>query len=268
MSRPRFLTLLVHGDSGAGKSWLLNTAPKPLLLLDSEGRADMLADLETDPTGMTAQRLVDWDPGFAIPEESAEPNTVTVVNVQSFRDIELAYQWLSSGNHPFVAVGIDSLQETQQRLIESVSGTDQPDQQDWGAVLRLLDSYIRKFRDLRKHKTRPLWAVVVVAGSNEKNGKQRPMLQGQMSVRAPYHFDVVGYLNKQLDPQTGQTLRYMSVDGFVDGVEAKDNTHVISQTFGPRIYNPHIGAMLAALNPSSTPTPADPGTTVQEDTTP
>ena len=238
------LTIFIHGESGAGKSWLANTAPGPRLLLDAEGRAEYL---KSDPVTRAAQRIVTWDPREAIPAESADPAVLTVVNVQDFTDITLPYQWLAKGDHPFNSVIIDSLTEVQQRLIDKVASTSQMQHNQWGEVLRELESYIRKFRDLRKHKTNPLWAVVVVSGSQIKDGKQRPMLQGQVATKAPYHFDVVGYLGKRLTAE-GAKERFLLIDGFIDGFVAKDNTDDLVFHYGDTIINPNISDMLAVLN--------------------
>lgn len=257
----RRLTALVHGDSGAGKSWLFNTAPGPRLLFDAEGRAEYLADLRVDPTGMTPQRIIPWDPIYAIPEESNDPGVVTVIDVQSFAPLEGGLRWLQSGAHPFRSVGLDSLPEVQQRLIGDISGVDQMRTQDWGEALRRLDGLIRDMRDLRKHPTNPLDCVLFVSGSAEKDGKKRPMLQGQMSLRAPYHVDVVGYLQKGTNAE-GQRIRYMSIDGYVGDFLAKDNTHVLSHHYGEAIAFPDIEQMLAVLNT----TPAAPAPTPTEET--
>lgn len=44
---------MIHGETGAGKSWLANSAPGPRLVLDAEGRADYLHDTIADPSGKT-----------------------------------------------------------------------------------------------------------------------------------------------------------------------------------------------------------------------
>lgn len=243
----RKLTMLVHGDSGSGKSWLFNTAPGPRLLLDAEGRADYLADLRKDPTGMTPQELLRWDPRTALPDESQNPDVVTVVDVHDWTDIELAYRVLRAGEHGFRSVGLDSLPEAQQRLIGDIAGVEQMTTQNWGEALRRLDALVRDLRDLRKHKTNPLDAVVVVAGSAEKDDKMRPMLQGQMALRAPYHFDVVGYLQKGINSEQ-QKVRYMTIDGYVSGILAKDNTHVLSAHYGEHVVFPDVEQMLNILN--------------------
>lgn len=250
------LTMFIHGESGAGKSWLANTAPGPRLLLDAEGRAEYL---KADPATRTPQRIVEWDPRQQIPAESADPGVLTVVNVQQFSDITLPCQWLERGEHPFNSVIIDSLTEVQQRLIDKVASTGQLQHNQWGEVLRELESYLRRFRDLRKNKVRPLAAVIVVSGSQEKDGKQRPMLQGQISTKAPYHFDVVGYLGKRVTAE-GSKQRYLLIDGFVDGFVAKDNTDDLVHHYGDTIIDPNISAMLAVLN-------TEPQTTTQENIT-
>lgn len=244
----RRLTMLVQGGPGVGKSWLLNTAPKPALLLDAEGRSEYLADL-SNPSGMAPQRIVHWDPRNQIPAESSDPDVLTVVEVQDFNSISLAYKWLQSGNHPFRSVGIDSLTETQQRLIDRIAGTDQMRMQDWGEALRELEKVVRDFRDLRKHPTNPLWSVVVACGTREREGSETALLQGQLADRLAYHFDVVGHLGKRINKATGDRERYLIIDGYVGGVTAKDNTGVLSHHYGEEILYPNISAMLAVLNP-------------------
>jgi len=246
----RRLTAFIQGDPGAGKSWLINSAPKPLLILDAEGRSEYLADLQKDPQGLTAQHIVHWDPRNPPPAESAEPDAVTVVDVQNFIVVEQAYKWLASGNHPFRSVGIDSITETQQRLIDRIAGTGQMKLQDWGEALRELEKVVRNFRDLRKHPSNPLWAVVVACGTRDKDGSEAALLQGQLADRIGYHFDVMGYLGKRINKSTGDRERFLIIDGYRDGVTAKDNTHVLSHHYGDEILYPDISAMLRVLNPA------------------
>lgn len=253
----RRLTAFIQGDPGAGKSWLINTAPKPALLLDAEGRSEYLADLTKDTSGMTPQRIVHWNPRDAVPAESSDPDVLTVVEVQDFNVIPLAFKWLQSGNHPFRSVGIDSITEVQQRLIDRIAGTDQMRTQDWGEALRELEKVVRDFRDLRKHPSNPLWAVVVACGTRDKDGSEAALLQGQLADRIGYHFDVMGYLGKRINKSTGDRERFLIIDGYRDGVTAKDNTHVLSHHYGDEILYPDISAMLRVLNPATEETTGD-----------
>lgn len=232
--------MLVHGDSGVGKSWLGASAPGPRLVLDGEGRGLYY------PTDK-----VWWDPRNPLPTEHADgtpinTNTSVIVDVREFGDWERAYQWLASGQHYFRSVILDSLTELQQRCIDSIAGTGQMQTQQWGDLLREMDSLVRKMRDLRTNPIRPIDALVVIAASQDKNGKQRAMLQGQMSVKVPFHFDVVGYLSLQLDG-AGNEYRSMLIKP-IGLYEAKDNTDILGRAYGHSIVNPNVSEMLSVLN--------------------
>ncbi len=246
MSEPRRLTMLVHGDSGTGKSWLLDTAPGPRLLLDAEHRYQY-----------TPSNKIVWDPHTAVPDLG--PDDTAVVLVRSFNDIELAYNVLASGDHPFKSVLIDSLTEAQQRLMDNVAGIHQPDLQDWGEIARKLSHEIRRFKDLRTHPKNPLWAVVVAAGSikDETSGEWEVLLNGQMKDRSIYHFDVVGFLTWERDPLTGATSRLLQITpAGRTRAKAKDNTDFLFKEYGHEIEigdnGPGITDFLKVLNPEPT----------------
>lgn len=235
------LTALVHGDSGTGKSWFGASGPGPRLVIDAEGRGLYLP---------TAHKVF-WNPREALPLDQITADTTVIATVRDFAEFQLTYQWLASGQHPFVSVTLDSVTELQQRCIDNIAGTGQMQTQDWGDVLREMDSIIRKMKDLRTHPTRPLWSLVVLAGSKEKNGKQRAMLQGQLADWAPYRFDLVGYMSLNIDGG-GNEYRSMLIKP-IGLYEAKDNTDILSRFYGHTIINPSISEMLAVLNGQVSP---------------
>lgn len=237
------LTILVHGDSGAGKSRLFATAPGPRLMLDAEGRAEHLHT-----------PVAYWDPREAIPEVDTDGNAVSdrttvVVNVRQFIDMENAMRWLVSGKHPFRSVGLDSITEAQDRVVEDVRNGGAADLQDWGVIFDKVNDYILALKDLRTHPTNPVDVVVVTAGTDEKNGKQRPYVRGQLAKKLPYRFDVVGFLEAQWDVATQQAYRTLHVSPAGRPIEAKDGTDRLN---GPVIINPNLSAMLDLIN---TPNP-------------
>lgn len=233
--------MMVHGDAGTGKSWLGASAPGPRLVLDAEGRG----------LYYPSSSKVWWDPRNPLPEVDRDGNPITtdttvVVDVREFGDWTRAYQWLAAGKHYFKSVIVDSLTEMQQRCIDHIAGTNQMQTQDWGSLLRDMDDLVRKMRDLRTHPTAPIDALVIIAGSHEKNGKQRPMLQGSMSGRVAFHFDLVGYLTLNL---AGDGTEYRSLLIKPIGLyEAKDNTDLLNKHYGATITNPNVSEMLAVLN--------------------
>lgn len=240
------LTLLVHGDAGTGKSWIGASTPGPRLVLDGEGRGLYYPNTSK----------VWWDPRNPLPTEDQNGNpistdTTVIVDVREFGDFEGAAQWLASGQHYFESVVLDSLTELQQRCVDAIAGTNQMQTQDWGALLRDMDSLVRKMRDLRTHPVKPIQALVVIALSHEKNGKQRPMLQGGLSGKVAGHFDVVGYLSLVLDGQ-GHEQRNMLIKP-IGLYEAKDNTDMLTKHYGHSVINPNVTEMLSVLNAPEAP---------------
>lgn len=235
------LTMLVHGDAGTGKSWIGASAPGPRLVLDGEGRGLYY------PTSK-----VWWDPRQPLPTTLADGSPITtdtsvIVDVREFGDFHRAYQWLASGQHYFESVVLDSLTELQQRCIDHIAGTHQMQTQDWGSLLRDMDKLVRDMRDLRTHPVKPIQALVVIALSHERNGKQRPMLQGSLSNKVAGHFDVVGYLSLAYDVASNQEQRQLLIRP-IGLFEAKDNTDLLTRAYGHIITNPNVTEMLGVMN--------------------
>jgi hypothetical protein len=237
------LSLLVHGESGVGKSWLADTVPAPRLVLDAEGRA------QYTPSGPK----VYWDPRQSGPPAYDGTWETCIVNVVDFETLSTAYKWLRSGQHQFVSVVIDSLMEAQKRCQDAIAGSNAFDQQDWGTLLRKLEELIRQYRDLKLLPNNTASCIVFICGSVSADGKQRPLLQGALKDTNPYYFDVVGYYFKQ--PIQGadgilqgyqRSLLVDSIPGFV----AKDGTDRFIRTYPDGyIPVPNIEQMMSLLQP-------------------
>lgn len=215
----RSLSLVVHAHAKTGKSWLADTCPKPLLVLDAEGGSRF-----------TPSRKVVWD-GLGAPPAYDGTWDTCVVTVRQYRQVTTVFQWLNSGQHPFVSIALDSLTEIQKRCLDDVAGTDQPTQQHWGALLRHMEGLVRDFRDLTFHPIKPLEAVVLICMTSNKDGRWKPHVQGQLSTTLPYFMDVIGYLYTANDPATNALQRVMQIQPWGD-VDAGDRTHVLSQRLG------------------------------------
>lgn len=221
------LTVVVHGESGVGKSYFADTAPAPRLILDVEGG-----------TRFTPSDKVEWDVRNTPPDIT----DTAVVTIRDLAVLQQAFQWLNSGQHPFRSVVIDSLTEAQKRAVDQIAGTAQMKTQDWGSLLRKMEQMVRAFRDLTMHPVRPLECVVFVCGSRtDDNGVTRPHLQGQMGTTLPYYVDVVAYLSVVFD-ESGE-FRNQAAFRPVDGLVAKDRTGRL----GASMTDPTIPAMFAAV---------------------
>jgi hypothetical protein len=191
LSLTRRLSVLIHGDSKVGKTWVGDTTPGPRLCLDAEGGVDW-----------TPSRKHLWKPLEEQPPIADGTWDTCIVRVDNFPVLEQVRQWLKSGQHPFRSVTMDSVSEVQQRCIDYIAGVDQMKTQDWGELLRKMSALLREFRDYTLHPTNPLESVVIIAMSKQdQNGKWRPDAQGQLFTKMPYYFDLVGYLFVQPLPQ-------------------------------------------------------------------
>lgn len=183
----RAISIIVHADTKVGKSTFANTAPAPRLILDAEAAYRFLPG-----------KKVFWDPMRDAPPEYDGSWETCVAIVREYSVMVRAYEWLNSGQHPFVSVVIDSISEIQKRCKDQMRSLDeQMDMRKWGALLDHMEWLVRGLRDLTEHPTKPIQAIILTAMTSNREGKWRPYVQGQLSVTMPYFLDVIGYLYKQ-----------------------------------------------------------------------
>ncbi|GAA2141734.1 hypothetical protein GCM10009760_26220 [Kitasatospora kazusensis] len=229
------LIALVHGESGAGKTPVAHTAPKPLLVLDAENGSRFVHSSK-----------VRWDPLTQAPPEPGDWETC-IVATRDYATLDAAYRWLASGKHPFRSVALDSLTEIQKRCKDSIAGPDEQfTEAKWGSLLARMERLMRDFRDLTMHPTNPLQAVVFVALTGEKQGKYRPLVQGGLSLSLAGFVDVIGFLYVGTD-DTGQPARMMLVQPTEQHV-AKDRTGAITAAHGAAVPGPiDLAGLIATI---------------------
>lgn len=227
-------TAFIHGESKVGKSWLGDSAPKPLLYLDAEGRARFT------PSGPKVQ----WDPRRDAPPAADGTWETCVVRVDDPDVLQLAYQWLQSRQHPFVSVTLDSFMEVQMRFQDKIAGVEQLKQDQWGELKRRLESMLRSYRDLTNDPGNPLNVAVFLCGSENDNGTMRPLLAGSAQKTLPYIFDACGYLFTvpREDGTLSRRLLLQPTPGFVAG----DNTDRLPPVLelGERGAEPNVETMV------------------------
>ncbi len=225
------LTLVAHGESGVGKSWLGVTAPGPRLVLDAEGGSRFTPGTKSH-----------WDPVREKPPTDPGPDETVVTIIRDFSTMQIVFQWLNSGQHPFRSVVMDSLTEIQKRCMDNIAGVNQPRQQDWGTLLREMETLVRQFRDLTLHPVHPLETVVFITTSMIDNaGKVRPNVQGQLRLTLPQFVDVVGYMYVAQTAEGGlqRVLMVQPYPGFI----AKDRTNRL----GMSVTDPDVSQMMEAI---------------------
>ncbi len=224
------LTALIHGPSGVGKSWLSDTAPKPLLALDLEGRARYTPDIHGLPKKV-------WNIKAGPPPRYDGTWTTCYAPVPDYETLDLAHQYLRAGKqyHDFVSCRMDSLMEAQKRCIDAqVPGTSPLERDHYSILLRELEKLVRQFRDLTLIPENGIKTMLFITGSNDETHK--PLLVGALREQLPYYLDVVGYMFKQADA-TGKFVRSLLVDE-MPGFTAKDGTNFLKGHYGPIISLP------------------------------
>lgn len=213
--------LLVHGESGVGKTPFLDTAPGPRLLLDAEGGSDW-----------TDSPKIEWDPAKPFPDsKQVTPDTTVVAFIRDFRNLELAYQWLAAGGHYFQSVSIDSITEVQKRCKDAVGGSGELSVQMWGQLLTKMEVLIRQFRDLKKHPTNPV-NVCFSAITVLKDDKWRPDVQGALARQLPQYAEIMGYMYTQISEDgSGKLERRMLIQP-QGQFSAKDRPGKLTKKFG------------------------------------
>lgn len=223
------ISMIVYGPSKGGKSTLGDTMPAPRLVLDAEMGSRF-----------TPSKKIKWDP---IREKPPEPDgswETALVPVHSFAAVQKAYEWLNSGKHPFRSVGMDSISEVQQRMVDSIVGTNPMQLQDWGTLLRQASDLVRKFRDLTTNPVKPLDVVLFIAMAHQRqDGTWHPHVQGQLKTTLPYYTDLLAYLAPV--PQEDGTVVRRLLLGPTPGYETGER---VGGRLGRFIDNPNITDML------------------------
>lgn len=232
------LTLLVHGTPKIGKSWLGESCPGPVLVLDGEGSTDYLKrknrtvwnPQEPPPTGLTKDDLV-------------------VVRALDWNTVVLVTQWLQSGKHEFNSFVVDTLTELQKKCKATISASGFDDTRQWGQLLEKMELYARQWAELVDHKTKPLYAVVVISQTVEDKSKtQRPDVQGGLSRSLGSFFDVIGYLRPRFEDGQLLPTRELVIAPY-PGIEAGDRTDDLTSFYKNGIIpNPDVTELVRLLN--------------------
>ena len=190
--------ILVHGQSGVGKTTLIGTLPNPVVI-SAEGGLLALADLE-----------------------------IPYLNVTNMTELNEAYEWLASSKEAdqFQSVAIDSISEIAEVVLNTEKKLTKDPRQAYGALQEQMTDLIRAFRDLpKKH----VYMSAKTEKATDENGRilYSPSLPGnKLGQMLPYFFDEVLALRVERDSD-GATHRGLMCDS--DGLwTAKDRSGKLS----------------------------------------
>lgn len=192
--------------------------------------------------------MISWNPLEGPPPEWDGKWQSCFVSVRDWATFDAAHQWLASGRHQFKSVVLDSFTELQKRLVDAISGINQPTMQQWGEVLRRMEDKARAFRDLAVSSDNTLEAVVAICLSHKRDEQVRPFVKGSLELSLPGFFDVVAFLYTAQDDATG-SINHQGLLVPMNGIIAKDRTNVLITTYGPACPEVNVSEWLDLIRP-------------------
>ena len=188
------ITILVHAQSGAGKTKLIETLPTPIIL---SAEAGLLSLAGTD---------------------------LPYIEVQSLADLDEAYKWITESSEAkhFESVALDSISEIAEVVLAAEKRKTKDGRTAYGALGDIMGDQVRKFRDLPgKH----VYFSAKQERFADETGKllYAPSMPGNKTAQGlPYFFDEVLALRVEKDSE-GKTYRALQCQP--DGVyQAKDRS--------------------------------------------
>jgi phage nucleotide-binding protein len=186
--------LLVYGQAGAGKTSLIPTLPKPVIL-SAEGGLLSIAD-----------------------------TNLPFIEITSMQELKEAYQWLTTSAEAaeFESVALDSISEIAEVVLNAEKKINKDPRAAYGAMQEQMADIIRGFRDLPgKH----VYMSAKLEKTQDEMGRvlYAPSMPGNKTGQSlPYFFDEVLALRVEKDAE-GMTRRALMTDG--DGLWlAKDRS--------------------------------------------
>jgi hypothetical protein len=209
---PKYMNILVYGESGVGKTTLAGSADavpemRPVLFIDIEGGTLSLSH--------------------------AYPN-VRKVRVKTWKELQAVYNELHSRRHDYQTVVIDSLTETQKFSMMNImtdltrmkpdADPDVPGMREWGKNIEQVRRFVRGFRDLPMNT---IFTSLVKADKDSKTGKvtKKPYLNGKLADEVAGFLDVVVYAYaKQVSDGDDVQYKRLLLTAATDENVAKDRT--------------------------------------------
>lgn len=229
-SKTSGIKMLVYSQSGVGKTCLVATAPRPLMISAEAGALSLSkANLE---------RLY----GVNHPHVTYDIPMIVIKNVD---DLTQAYNFCTTSPHManFDTVCLDSISEIGEVVLNNAKKLVKDPRQAYGELIEKMETLVRLFRDLPgKHV---YMAAKMEPFKDEMSGVVKYALSmpgAKLAVKLPYFFDEVFRLGIGKDPQgkeyrflqTQPDLQYEAKDrsGSLDKVEYPSLTHIINKIQG------------------------------------
>lgn len=231
--------ILVFSESGMGKTSMVATLPRPLLISAESGLLSLTRKNIERIHGVNTDGIT-----YDIP-------TIKVGNIQ---DVEAAYHWVADpannpvgedGRRQFESVALDSLTEIAEQCLNNAKRTVKDPRQAYGELIEKMQTLVRLFRDIPGLNV--YMSAKMSRNKDEMTGVTAygPSMPGQkLGPELPYFFDEVFKLAIGKDPNNQQDFRYLQTGPDLQNV-CKDRSGAL--TF---MEYPHLGYIINKIKES------------------
>ncbi len=204
--------ILCYGAAGAGKTTLIKTLPKPVIISAESGLLSLKGE------------------------------SIPYIEIGTMDDLQKAYAWASESKDAskFKSIAIDSISEIAEVVLAHEKSNSKDPRQAYGAMIDQVGSIVRSFRDLPgKH----VYMSAKLDKVSDETGRllYGPSMPGkQLPQQLPYFFDEVFALRIEHD-EDGDAYRAIQTDG--DGRWlAKDRSGALDMW-----ESPDLGAIIKKI---------------------
>ena len=224
--------VLVYAESGAGKTMLCATAPKPVIISAEAGLLSL------------SRQNIEKVFGAGVPGISYDIPVLRITTVQDLVDI---FAWLTNpvnrAREHFSTICLDSVSEIAEKVLANAKLQVKDPRQAYGELVDKMLDTVKKFRDIEGFHV--YMAAKMEPMKDEMTGITRywPSMPGKiLGPQMPYLFDEVFRLGVNKTPQgqkyrflqTDQDLQYIAKDrsGLLEELEPANLTHVFNKILG------------------------------------
>ena len=193
LAKAKGIVMLIHADSGVGKTSLLRTLPaERTIVYDIDGGVGGLSD--PGKPGTPYEGMPPWD-GAIVPSMS------DLSNLKQF------VEWVTTAAHKYTTVVIDSASQMERRMIFLYAGTSEVGIKHYGDAAVASRKYLFALRDLTAKGVNVIFMLHTRTDVKGAEGIKFPALSDKLSREIVGMCDAVGYLALGAD-QVTRTLQF------------------------------------------------------------
>lgn len=176
-----YVKMLCFADSGIGKTTLIGTAPRPLVI-NTESGLMPLANKDID-----------------------------VLTCKSLTDIYEAYDFVMSPEaDEYETICLDSISDIAEAILSENKATSKDGRAAYGKLNDDIADIVRAFRDIDNKHIYMTAKMTRIEDTDTGIAKYKPMLPGRTLIQQiPYWFDIVCCLHVGVDEESSETFRYL-----------------------------------------------------------